>query len=237
LCTIKGRGGPCGCGASHALVVKNEVSYNNTEGFDSRWEAGGSKWVRTTHVTVRGKYVHHNEGRSLDRYRQHPCRLWTQSGDREQWRGDLSRDQFRYRDPQEPRCKRRAFERLDRRSGKLGRSLTQRADLSLAILSSETGTVSAHTSGARFWAYGPHIVRTLMSTITSSLPAKVWSGAARTKDADALIHDPNNRFENDTYRVDAHSSRRWTWDDAERTWAEWRDHGNDVTGNIRVISC
>lgn len=59
-----GQIGMCGQGAGIS-IVDNEIAFNNTDGFDSRWEGGGSKWVNTTDLVVRGNSVHDNEGPGL----------------------------------------------------------------------------------------------------------------------------------------------------------------------------
>lgn len=59
-----GQLGLCGQGED-MLVQNNEVSFNNTDGFDPRWEAGGGKWVQTTDLTVRNNDVHDNYGPGL----------------------------------------------------------------------------------------------------------------------------------------------------------------------------
>jgi parallel beta-helix repeat protein len=48
-----------------ALVEGNEISYNNFAGFNPYWGAGGSKWVYTVRLTVRGNFSHHNGGPGL----------------------------------------------------------------------------------------------------------------------------------------------------------------------------
>ncbi|MCA9422024.1 MAG: right-handed parallel beta-helix repeat-containing protein [Nitrospira sp.] len=53
-------------GAGSGITIEdNEIAYNNTQGFDSHWEAGGSKFSRTENLTVKGNYVHHNKGPGL----------------------------------------------------------------------------------------------------------------------------------------------------------------------------
>jgi hypothetical protein len=42
------------------LVDQNEIAYNNTAGFNSGWEAGGTKFVMTHNLVVRGNWSHHN---------------------------------------------------------------------------------------------------------------------------------------------------------------------------------
>ncbi|HBP89349.1 MAG: right-handed parallel beta-helix repeat-containing protein [Nitrospira sp.] len=47
------------------LIEHNEISYNNTQGFNWLLEGGGVKLVNTQDVTLRGNYVHHNVGPGL----------------------------------------------------------------------------------------------------------------------------------------------------------------------------
>ena len=59
-----GQMGVSGQGAG--LVFEgNEIAYNNTAGFSSLWEAGGSKWVNTDGLIVRNNFSHHNGGPGL----------------------------------------------------------------------------------------------------------------------------------------------------------------------------
>lgn len=45
-----------------ALIENNEISYNNTEGYDQLWDAGGMKFVLSDGLVFRGNHVHHNYG-------------------------------------------------------------------------------------------------------------------------------------------------------------------------------
>lgn len=47
------------------LVENNEIAYNNTKGYQSKWEAGGAKFVRTNRLIARNNYVHNNGGPGL----------------------------------------------------------------------------------------------------------------------------------------------------------------------------
>lgn len=47
------------------LVENNEIAFNNTKGYQSKWEAGGAKFVKTTGLVVRNNYVHNNNGPGL----------------------------------------------------------------------------------------------------------------------------------------------------------------------------
>jgi parallel beta-helix repeat protein len=47
------------------LVEGNEIAFNNYANYRSSWDAGGSKFVGTNGLIVRGNYVHHNRGPGL----------------------------------------------------------------------------------------------------------------------------------------------------------------------------
>ena len=47
------------------LVENNEIAYNNYAGFDSHYDGGGTKFMRTRNLTLRGNNVHHNYGTGL----------------------------------------------------------------------------------------------------------------------------------------------------------------------------
>jgi parallel beta-helix repeat protein len=66
----------CGFGflgaGANVIVENNEIAYNNIMagstnscGSNSFWGAGGSKWVWTTNLIVRGNFSHHNDGPGL----------------------------------------------------------------------------------------------------------------------------------------------------------------------------
>lgn len=62
----QGHLGLAGSGTTGALVQGNEVDHNNTAGYDWGWEAGGAKWAAgTDRLTVRGNFVHDNQGPGL----------------------------------------------------------------------------------------------------------------------------------------------------------------------------
>jgi parallel beta-helix repeat protein len=47
------------------VIEDNEIAFNNTENVSSHWEAGGTKFVHTVNLVVRGNYVHDNKGPGL----------------------------------------------------------------------------------------------------------------------------------------------------------------------------
>ena len=59
-----GQAGMLGGGVS-ILIQGNEIAYNNNLGFETGWEAGGTKFLGTTGLVVSGNYSHHNQGPGL----------------------------------------------------------------------------------------------------------------------------------------------------------------------------
>ena len=59
--------GQKGVGAKGADVVMedSEIAFNNYAGYDYAWEAGGTKFARTTNLRVLRNYVHDNSGAGL----------------------------------------------------------------------------------------------------------------------------------------------------------------------------
>ncbi len=47
------------------LVQGNEIAFNNTDGNNPYWEAGGTKFVFTSQLVLRDNYVHDNKGPGL----------------------------------------------------------------------------------------------------------------------------------------------------------------------------
>ena len=52
-------------GASSVLVQDNEVSYNNVDGFDFSWQAGGVYLANAISPVIKGNYVHDNKGMGI----------------------------------------------------------------------------------------------------------------------------------------------------------------------------
>jgi parallel beta-helix repeat protein len=51
--------------ADDVLVEQNEIAFNNTKRLNHNYNGGGTKFVRTKGLTIRGNYVHRNYGTGL----------------------------------------------------------------------------------------------------------------------------------------------------------------------------
>lgn len=54
-----------GGSSSNGVVEGNEIAYNNGAGYNAYWEAGGTKFTFSSNLTLRGNFVHHNDGPGL----------------------------------------------------------------------------------------------------------------------------------------------------------------------------
>jgi hypothetical protein len=60
-----GQMGIAGTGGEGSRIEGVEIAFNNYAGYNSGWQAGGTKFWATTGLIVRNTCVHHNEGKGL----------------------------------------------------------------------------------------------------------------------------------------------------------------------------
>ena len=60
-----GQAGITSLSSTGMLVENNEIAYNNYAGFDVHYDGGGTKFMKTVNLTLRGNNAHHNVGAGL----------------------------------------------------------------------------------------------------------------------------------------------------------------------------
>ena len=60
-----GQAGITSLSSNGMLVENNEIAYNNYAGFDVHYDGGGTKFMKTLNLTLRGNNAHHNVGSGL----------------------------------------------------------------------------------------------------------------------------------------------------------------------------
>ena len=60
-----GQMGIAGTGGEGSRIEGVEIAFNNYAGYNSGWQAGGTKFWATTGLVIRNTCVHHNEGKGL----------------------------------------------------------------------------------------------------------------------------------------------------------------------------
>jgi len=214
---------------SDILVEGNEIAFNNVNGYDAGWEAGGSKWVSTTFLTVRRNWTHDNQGPGL----------WTDIDNRHtRYEENLVENNQRVGIIHEI-----SFEATIRNNTVRGNGKPP-----LAWDVDGAGIVISNSSGVE--AYGNTLENNATGLVILHSPrghwdtannhvhdntirmTKGWSGMIRTDNSNPdldLFASKNNRFEKNTFIVPNASGKYWDWMNARRTWNEWRQLGLDGT--------
>ena len=221
---------------SFALVEDNEIAYNNTVGYDAKWEAGGSKFAETQDLTVRDNYVHHNYGPGL----------WTDIDNiRTTYEGNLITDNDESGIYHEISYS--AVIRNNRvyRNGKTFDPWMWGAQILIA--GSQDVEVSGNTvvvgpggghgigliqQDRGTGRYGPYQVRNNYvhhNDVTYMDNDSGWSGAVADDDEVGMLNG-NNRFDYNSYHFTG-DPIRWTWGD-EKSWAAFQALGQEAHGTI-----
>jgi parallel beta-helix repeat protein len=213
---------------SDILVEGNEIAYNNVNGYDPSWEAGGSKWVSTTNLAVRQNWSHHNAGPGL----------WTDIDNRNAvYEDNLAEDNQGIGILHEISYEAKIRNNTVRRNGQgpiswdvdgAGIVISNSQGVEAygnTVEDNKTGIVILHSPRGN-WDTANNDVHD--NTIRMS---EGWSGLIRTDNANpdsALFTTKNNRFRNNTYEVPNASGKYWDWMNSRRTWREWIGFGNDA---------
>lgn len=224
-----------GGGGTNVVVENNELAYNNTAGFSSSWEAGGTKFSHTTGLVVRGNRSHHNGGPGF----------WTDVNNintlydnntvadnayagifHEISYAAVIRDNVVVRngwgDPSH----------LIWLDG-AGILINSSSDVEVFgnTLTDNANGIGAVQSARGDGLYGPFVVRNLyVHDNTLTQPAGI-TGAVQDVGDDAVFTERNNRFERNAYHLGS-NGLPFRWMNGPRTVSEWRAFGHDVAGSF-----
>ena len=228
-----------GGSSSSALVENNEIAYNNTAGYNSYWEAGGTKFTFSRYLTLRGNFVHHNDGPGL----------WTDIDNI-----DVLIESNRVEDNALSGIFHEISYRAVIRNNVASRNGTARPDpywvdgAGILVVASPdvevygntlvdnwqgiTGLDASRGSGA----YGSHTLQNFYvhdNTVTqmNSVSGSGRTGVGHVQSLTAVFTSQNNRYVNNTYRFGT-ITRPFFWMNKELTEAEWRSYQLDVTGTF-----
>jgi parallel beta-helix repeat protein len=219
-------------GASDALVQGNEISWNNyLKLHDPYWEAGGSKFLNTTRLTLRGNHVHDNHGPGL----------WLDHNN-----VDAVYEDNRLINNNGPGIFHEISHAADIRNNYLegnGFGFTAWLDGSGILVNSSDGVeIYGNTLvnnndgiGATYTNRGTEWhVRDLYvhdNTITQSTGKA--AGIVTNLTGTGVFTTFNNRFENNDYDVpNPQTSQVFEWANGARTWTQWQGFGQDLTGSV-----
>jgi hypothetical protein len=217
-------------GGSSILVDSNEIAYNNNAGYDWSWEAGGTKFVGTTNLIVRGNYVHDNDGPGL----------WTDINNT----GTLYENNRTVANKVAGILHEISFSAVIRNNTVESDGFTPDGSSFLfgaGILVSDSNDVEIYGNTVSNCMNGigaihanrgsPYLVQNLYvhdNLITQS--SGLAAGIVRSAVSDTTVFTSlNNRLQGNTYKLGA-DAKYYDWMGAARSRYEWQGYGLDTTG-------
>ena len=215
---------------NNALIEDNEISHNNTEGYDPLWDAGGMKLVRSDGLVFRNNHVHSNFG----------IGVWFDANNiRVTIEDNLIEDneaagiyyEISY---QAVIRNNRIFRNGDGSADRISRSgivISESSDVEVygnTLAGNENG-ISAMQAERGTGYYGEWLVENLWVHDNDVTMERGASGLADWK-GDGGIFNRNNRFDRNTYRISGNSLPfRYGGRISEST---WRSKGQDANSTF-----
>jgi parallel beta-helix repeat protein len=217
------------------LVENNEIAFNNYRRGAWGWEAGGTKFVRTHNLVVRGNYVHDNWGPGL----------WTDIDNI----NTLIEGNRVTNNAAQGIFHEISYAAVIRNNVATGNGMAHADWLwgsgILVAASADVevygNTVSGNANGITgiqqkrgTGAYGAHLVKNLnvhdnVVTMTSG----GQTGIVQDMRDNTVFTSRNNRFSRNTYANVGNIATPFAWMNGNRTISQWKGYGQDVTGIFR----
>jgi parallel beta-helix repeat protein len=220
-----------------ARVDSNEIAANNTAHFAADWEGGGTKFVSTQNLIVRGNFVHHNHGRGL----------WTDSNnDGVTYDGNTVEDNEWDGIMHEISYSATITNNVISRNGALNPNSAEGAGI-MIMASGGTGIdVSGNTltgnkngiiliqSSRGTGSLGPYVVQNVtVHNNTVTLGHGQRHGAYSYGGDTGLWTTNHNQFNNDTYNLQTADAAPFLFtNNALLSDTQWKAAGNDLTGTF-----
>jgi parallel beta-helix repeat protein len=225
---------------ANVLIENNEISYNGYAGFDPYWGSGGSKWVFTSNLVVRGNNSHHNLGPGLwtdidNIYTVYENNI-VDDNERAGIFHEISYDAIiRYNTARRNGMSSKAYPYWGTNGG-IEITSSRNVQVYGNTLVDNWQGITAIDDHRGTGGQGPWTLINLDvsgNTITSRITD---AGAGRTGVIDtngtaAFSSTANNRFRQNTYILGT-KSQYFFWLGADRTTAQWQSYGNDTTGTF-----
>jgi hypothetical protein len=217
------------------LVEGNEAAFNNYAGYDSIWEAGGSKFVKTNHLIVRNNNSHDNLGSGL----------WTDIDNiNTLYEGNTVTNNLSAGITHEI-----SYAAIIRNNVVRGNGYRTNAwlwDAQIQVQNSQNVEVFGNTivvpaTGGNgivlsqqdrgTGAYGPYKVlnNKVHNNSVTYLGSSGASGAVADDDS-ATMFAGGNLFDSGNYHITDMNSPHWAWNNALRTWSDFRAQGQELSG-------
>ena len=228
-----------GSGAN-VLVEANEIAFNGYAGYNPFWGSGGSKWVYTDHLVVRGNFSHHNLGPGLWTDIDNIYTLYENNIAEDNERGGIFHE-ISYDATIRNNTLRRNGTGRDFPYWTTGAGIEIVGSSNVEVYGNTlednwqgiTGLDDHRGTGTR----GPWTLLNLFvhdNVVTSRV---VDAGAGRTGIVDtagtgAFSSSANNRYRQNFYTLGS-NPEYFIWMASDRTESQWQGTGNDTTGTFR----
>ena len=214
---VKGRG-------DNILIEDNEIAFNNfRDDYEMSWEAGGTKFLKTTNLIVRGNFVHDNHGHGL----------WTDDSNR----GTLYENNVVLNNYGSGIFHEISFNAVIRNNRVEGNAFPH-SHGGIKVTNSDgvevVGNVVRGNNGGIHGGQndrGSYYLANLWVHDNSVTFNQGWNGIIVNSGGDTFYTGRNNRFDRNTYGVGG-QARPFFWMNDKRTPDEWRSYGLDANGSV-----
>jgi parallel beta-helix repeat protein len=213
------------------LVQDNEISYNNRAHYWANWEAGGTKFVDTTNLVVRGNFVHHNDGPGLWSDANNLNTLYENNICEDNQRVGIFVEISYATIIRNNTVKRNGFEHADYIWG-AGILIAGSPNVEVYgnFLDGNADGIGAAQQNRGTGKYGPHEISNLWvhdNVVNNSVG---WTGLVQDIGDYSYFTSRNNRFDRNQYLLTP--VYPFAWGNAERTEFEWKQYGEDLNGTF-----
>ncbi|TCO51741.1 parallel beta-helix repeat protein [Kribbella antiqua] len=232
--------GQLGFGAwgNGSVVSGNEISFNGVAGYSPEWEAGGSKSWLTDRHKVTHNYVHDNLGPGL----------WTDGGNiRTEYSSNKITGNWGAGIQHELSYDATIRDNDISGNGRRHKGWAWEAGIQIQssggiglievtgnVVSGNANGIALIDSGNRAdetpAPHGPHMVRNVWVHDNRVVMSEGQTTGAVQDTGDPVVY--TNRFESNTYYLQSRDEPHFSWNDADLTWAQWQDLGNDREGSV-----
>lgn len=218
------------------LVENTEIAHNNEQGAgELGFEAGGTKFVLSARLVVRGNFVHHNHGPGL----------WTDIGNiHTLYENNRVEDNYQEGIVHEISYQATIRNNQVRRNGLgdprggvwlwgagIGVHSSPDVEIYGNVVEGNRHGIVAIQQNRGSGRFGPYLVRNLSVHDNTVTMAAGESGVVQDVGDTTVFTGRNNRFTHNTYRTTG-NDHPFAWMNRPRTEAEWLAYGQDATGSF-----
>jgi hypothetical protein len=223
-------------GQSNVLLDGNEIAYNNTAGFDPFWESGGGKFMKTTNLTVRNNYVHHNTGMGLWTDTSYPTTIYEYNRVTDNTHGGIYHEVSYTAVIRYNTCERNGLAKTGAlRYGGISVDNSPNVEIYGNTVSNNRDGIGARqvTQSVTTGPYGPLKLTNLYvhdNKVTMSQSGG-YSGVIQYVGDNSYYTSRGNRFVKNTYYLNG-TAMYFNWYGSPRSDSQWRGYGQDTGGSF-----